>query len=78
MQQFERLKSKKEIDSSKNQFDDYRISFFPLLPDDVKDEIMKFALSEKNLVTAIKYLKVLPIIKKITRSNSIPLMSRFS
>ena len=66
------LKLKKEIDSSKNQFDDYRISFFPLLPDDVKDEIIKFALSEKNLVTATRYLKVLPVIKKLNVSLNIP------
>ena len=63
---------KKEIDPSKNQFENYRISFFPLLPDVIKDEIMKFALSEKNLVTAIKYLKVLPVIKKITVYLNIP------
>ena len=63
---------KKQIDPSKNQFENYRTSFFPLLPDDIKDEIMKFALSEKNLVTAIKYLKVLPVIKKIIVYLNIP------
>ena len=63
---------KKQIDPSKNQFENYRTSFFPLLPDDIKDEIMKFALSEKNLVTAIKYLKVLPVIKKMNVYLNIP------
>ena len=68
----EELKSKKKIDPLKNQFNDNRISLLQLLPEDVKNEIMKFALSEKNLVTATKYLKVLPVIKKISVYLNVP------
>ena len=72
----EKLKKKiedsKNNDPLKNQFANYSISFFPLLPEDVKDEILKFALSEKNLTTATKYLKVLPVIKKLIVYLNIP------
>ena len=67
-----KLESEKRNDPTKNQYDSYRILFFPLLPDDIKEEIVKFALSEKNLVTATKYLKVLPIIKKIGVYLNVP------
>ena len=67
-----KLESEKTNDPTKNQYNNYRIPFFSLLPDDIKEEIVKFALSEKNLVTATKYLKVLPIIKKITVSLNVP------
>ena len=66
------LSSKKFDDPSKNQYNDYKKDFFPLLPDDVKDEVVKFALSEKNLLTATKYLKVFPVIKKIIVYLNIP------
>jgi len=43
-----------------------------LLSNDVKDEVVKFALSEKNLLTATRYLKVLPVIKKIIVYINVP------
>lgn len=66
------LESKKKLDPTKNKFNYFSISFFKLLPDEIKEEIVKFALSEKNLVTATKHLKVLPIIKKINVYLNIP------
>ena len=62
----------KTNDSSKKQFNDYRKDFFPLLSDEIKDEVVKFALSEKNLLTATKYLKVLPVVKKIIVYINVP------
>tara|TARA_B110000114_G_C15049613_1_gene380678 strand:- start:93 stop:1142 length:1050 start_codon:yes stop_codon:yes gene_type:complete len=59
-------------DPSKNQYGDYKKDFFPLLPDHVKKEVVNFALSEKNLLTATKYLKVLPRIKKIIVYLNVP------
>ena len=50
----------------------YSIEFFEFLPDDVKEEIVNFAISEKNLVTATKYLKVLPVIKKLIVYLNVP------
>ena len=59
-------------DPSKNQYNNFNKDFFPLLPDDVKKEVVNFALSEKNLLTVTKYLKVLPIIKKIIVYLNVP------
>ena len=67
-----KLESEKTNDPTKNQYDNYTISFLPLLSDEVNEEIVKFALSEKNLATATKYLKVLPIIKKIGVYLNVP------
>ena len=58
--------------SNRDYMPNFLINFFPLLPDNVKDEILKFALSEKNIVTATKYLKVLPVIKKLIVYLNIP------
>ena len=66
------LDLRKFDDKSKNQFNDYNIEFFHLLPNQVKKEVIDFALSEKNLLTATKYLKVLPIINKIIVYLNIP------
>lgn len=59
-------------DPSKNQYNNFNKDFFPLLPDHVKKEIVNFALSKKNLLTATKYLKVLPVIKKIIVYLNVP------
>ena len=59
-------------DPSKNQYNNFNKDFFPLLPDHVKQEVVNFALLEKNLLTATKYLKVLPIIKKIIVYLNVP------
>ena len=66
---------KKKIEKGRNEkhyMPNFLINFFPLLPEHVKAEILKFALSEKNIVTAIKYLKVLPVIKKLIVYLNIP------
>ena len=42
------------------------------MPNQVKKKVIDFALSEKNLLTATKYLKVLPIINKIIVYLNIP------
>jgi hypothetical protein len=61
----ENSKYKKTNIIQKNKFIDFKISVYDFLSDETKEEIVNFALSDKNLVTATKYLKVLPIIKKI-------------
>ena len=49
-----------------NQFNDYRISIYDEINDDLKKEIIDLASSEKILNTAVNYLKVFPIIGKNT------------
>jgi hypothetical protein len=63
-------------DPSKNQFNNFNKDFFPLLPDHVKKEVVDFALLEKNLLTATKYLKVLPVIKKIIVYLNVPRLEK--
>lgn len=66
------LESIDENDPTQKKNSTYSIEFFEFLPEDVKQEILDFALSEKNLVTATKYLKVLPVIKKLIVYLNVP------
>lgn len=66
------LLNKIETDPKKNQFGNYKISLYDRFNDDLKDKIINFALSEENIATAANYLKVLPIIGKITVYLNIP------
>ena len=68
----QKIESERTNDPNKNQYANYSTSFFPLLPEDVKDEILKFALLEKNITTATKYLKVLPVVKKLIVYLNVP------
>ena len=52
------IESRETNDPTQKKNSNYSSEFFELLPDDVKQEIVNFAISEKNLVTATKYLKV--------------------
>ena len=53
----EKIKLEKNNNSSQNQYANHSISFFELLPKDVKDEVIKFALLEKNIATAFVVLE---------------------
>ena len=66
------LLNKIETDPTKNQFVDYKIGLYDSFNDNLKDKIINFALSEENIATAANYLKVLPIISKITVYLNIP------
>ena len=68
----EKIEAEKTNDPLQNQYANYSVSFFSLLPENVKDEILKFALLEKNIATATKYLKVLPVAKKLLVYLNVP------
>ena len=68
----EKIEAEKINDPLQNQYANYSVSFFSLLPENVKDEILKFALLEKNIATATKYLKVLPVVKKLIVYLNVP------
>ena len=48
-----------------NKFEDYRIDIFQILPTNLKQQIIDFALNERNISTAANHLKVFPVIGKI-------------
>tara|TARA_Y100000590_G_scaffold112183_1_gene127911 strand:- start:14208 stop:15227 length:1020 start_codon:yes stop_codon:yes gene_type:complete len=58
-----------------NQFNDYRISIYDEINDDLKKEIIDLASSEKILNTAVNYLKVFPIIGKIALYMNFPVLN---
>lgn len=66
----------KEVDKTKNQFADYRISFFDELNNELKEKIIDFAISDENVSTATKYLKVFPIIGKIIVYLNVPISNK--
>jgi hypothetical protein len=57
----EDLKKDNSITRNRN----YIFEFFPFLKDNLKEEIINFAKSEKNLAIVSDYLKVFPVIGKI-------------
>ena len=57
----EDLKKDNSVTRNRN----YIFEFFPLLKDNLKEEIINFVKSEKNLTIASNYLKVFPVIGKI-------------
>ena len=76
---------KKEIDNfnqnldlseKKNKFEDYRIDVFQSLPTKLKQQIIDFALNEKNLSTAANHLKVFPVIGKIYLFLNFPVQKK--
>ncbi|MDB9831901.1 hypothetical protein OAC19_02325 [Candidatus Pelagibacter sp.] len=68
----DQLESIEVNDPTQKKNSSYSVEFFELLPDEIKQEIVNFAISEKNLVTATKYLKVLPVIKKLIVYLNVP------
>lgn len=57
----EELKKDDSVTRNRN----YIFEFFPFLKDNLKEEIINFAKSEKNLAIASDYLNVFPVIGKI-------------
>ena len=62
-------KSKQEILSKENS---YKNELFDLLPDDLKDKVVKFATSDLIVNTAAQYLGVFPILSRIYFYHNIP------
>ena len=71
-----KLFNQNEKSPDKNQYDDYRISIYEKLNDNLKEKIINFALSEENITTATKYLKVFPIIGKIQVYLNVPILNK--
>jgi len=59
------FKKNLNLENVQNKFEDYRVDLFKLLPIPLKQQIIDFALHEKNITTSANYLKVFPIIGKI-------------
>ena len=49
-----------------NKHSDFKISLNDSLSEDLKKKLLDFALSEKNLSTVSKYLKVFPVLRSIS------------